>query len=226
MADLSTMIGGQPVFVIRKFLRQVGNSLWGVSYVMRLFDTPESEARAFVAGLARKGYIKRSEVAIGDGWWEVSAAGKRFATANASKKIRKEAAELIVRSLIRRAHEVNENPGYLYSVRKITAFGSYVEGDLTLDDIDAEIELEPKEADEEKHQLALEGKVVEQKFRGMKFATEADELGWGELEVLLFLRARSRYLSFIHIPPEWRRSLPNKVLFEREKQLSSSQPNN
>jgi hypothetical protein len=216
--DLSTTIGGQPMLVIRKFLRQVGNSSWGVSYVRRLFSVGEHEAQELVAGLVKRGYIKKSEHAIGDGWWEVSAAGKRVALANSKKKITRGAADIVVSSLLQRAKEVNAEGGYLVRVRRMTAFGSYVEGEPAIDDIDVEIELERKEADEQKHRQALEKKVAEAKSKGRTFLTEAEELGWGELEVLLYLKSRSRYLSFIQIPPEWRRNLPSKVLFDANKQ--------
>jgi hypothetical protein len=216
-ADLSTTIGGQPMLVIRKFLRQAGNATWAVSYVRRFFDIGDDEAKELVAGLARKRYIKKAETLVGGSWWEVAAAGKRIAAAGGTKRIRRAVADRMVSSLLQRVEDVNADDYYLYRVSRITGFGSYVEGEPTIDDIDVEITLEPKEADTEKHHHALEARAAEERSKGRKFLTHAEALGWGELEVLLDLKSRSRYLSLIHIPPEWRKSLPGKVLFDAEK---------
>lgn len=205
------------MLVIRKFLRQAGNATWAVSYVRRFFDIGDDEAKELVAGLARKRYIKKAETVVGGSWWEVAAAGKRIAAAGGTKRIRRVAADRMVSSLLQRVDEVNANDYYLYRVCRITGFGSYFEGEPTIDDIDVEIVLEPKEADTEKHRHALEARAAEERSKARTFATQAEGLGWGELEVLIFLKARSRYLSFIHIPTEWRKSLPGKVLFDAEE---------
>jgi hypothetical protein len=163
--------------------------------------------------MAGKGYIKRSENPIGGTWWEVSAGGKRVALATAAKKISRATADRLVAGLLQRAEEANASGHYLFRVRKITAFGAYVEGEMAIDDIDVEIDLEQKELDGKKHLELLVQRAAKEKSDGRKFDSQAEELEWGHVEVLLYLKARSRYLSFIRISPEWKMTLPHKVLF-------------
>jgi hypothetical protein len=207
------MVGGQSMFMIRRFLRQAGTSMWAVSYVRRFFEISEPEAVHLVAAMAGKGYIKKSENPIGGTWWEVSAGGKRVALAGAAKKISRKTADRLVLTLLHRAEEINASRDYLYRIRRITAFGAYVEGEPVIDDVDVEIELEQKEPDAKKHAELLLQRAAQEKSKGREFGSQADELGWGELEVLLYLKSRSRYLSFIQISPEWRKTLPSRVLF-------------
>jgi hypothetical protein len=158
--------------------------------------------------MAEKGYVKKSDYAISGSWWEVAAAGRRIALANATKRIRREAADRMVSALLQRVNEVNSSNYYLFRVAKVIAFGSYVDEESHIGEIDVEIQLEPKEPDKGKHFHAIEQRAGKERSKGRRFGTHAEELDSGELEVLLYLKSRSRYLSFIHISPEWQKKLP------------------
>jgi predicted nucleotidyltransferase len=97
--------------------------------------------------------------------------------------------------LIDSAKQVTQKRAYLYKVTKIGIFGSYLSNQELINDIDIAIVLEPKEKNFEKHEALIWEKVAKAKKRGRKFANFAEELFWPQIEILNYLKSRSRALS-------------------------------
>ena len=91
-----------------------------------------------------------------------------------------------------RVHLVNDNVRYLYCVKKVVVFGSFLESVDRLGDVDVAVDLQPR--------MPLKGEWVEA-FRkhaqnsGRQFYAFEEEIDWPRREVVLVLKARKRGIS-------------------------------
>jgi predicted nucleotidyltransferase len=112
--------------------------------------------------------------------------------ASAAKPIHRKSAERILRSFIERVKQLNSIGDYAYKVSKVVLFGSYLQANERINDIDVALLLEPNEQDRDKQRL-LEKKRVDASDRN--FSSFFSQLFWPRDEVRLFLKSRSRALS-------------------------------
>ena len=200
--DLRRPVAGQPAQRIRDLLRAGRGGGWTIQLVCHELKVTQAEARRVARALTRLGYIEPYRFNdLDEPHWKNTVAGNAFANASAGAPISRATAERLVKELLERVDRVNADPHYLYRVRRVVVFGSFVGTKANLGDVDLAIDLAPKEKDGERHaQLMLE-RAREARVSGQRFASWLDELAWGETEVQRYLRARSRYLSF-HLPDE------------------------
>ena len=94
-----------------------------------------------------------------------------------------------------RVDQVNADSRFLYRVRKVILFGSFLTDVPFLGDLDLAVELDRKEPDGEKHvQMALaRARGVAEK--GRRFSNFVEMIFFAEQEVKLFLKARSRIIQ-------------------------------
>ena len=102
----------------------------------------------------------------------------------------------MVREFLTRVNQVNADPYYLYRIRKVLVFGSYLSKAEKLGDIDLAITLEPKEPDGERLRTLEDKRIQKASNAGKYFSNIVDQLFWPRREVEQFLRKRSRYLNF------------------------------
>lgn len=214
-------MAGQAPLRIRALLRAGRGGSWTLTLVRHELRVKRSEAARIIRALVRLGYIAPSPLGtVDEPHWQNTLEGNAFANARASAPISRVKAERLVEELLDRVRKVNAEPYYLYGVRRVVVFGSFLGTKPTLGDIDLVIELEAKERDGETHgQLMLE-RGAEARTGGRRFNTWLDQLTWGETEVLRFLRSGSRYLSF-HPPDEGiLRTTETRVLYEGRRPRS------
>jgi hypothetical protein len=123
---------------------------------------------------------------------------------------------------MKRAHSVNASPKYLYSVRRIAVFGSFLERQERLGDVDVAVDLKSRIALDRRH------KWVEL-FRqhawesGRSFSTWDEEIDWPRREVLLMLKSRKRSISiqpwYSFVEMEKSRNFRYKVLLGDANQV-------
>jgi predicted nucleotidyltransferase len=89
----------------------------------------------------------------------------------------------------------NASKVYLFTVRRVLVFGSYLSDREQINDIDVAVELVDKIAEPDKRVEAYEKKAREAHRAGRHFGTYLAELSWARDEVLLFLKSRSRSIS-------------------------------
>lgn len=94
-----------------------------------------------------------------------------------------------------RVKEVNSNDYYLYQVKKVIVFGSYLSTKERLGDIDIAIELVPKEGEPKRYGKLTRERAREARDKGRTFSSFIDELYWARTEVKRFLKSRSRSIS-------------------------------
>src|SRR2546422_746724 len=103
---------------------------------------------------------------------------------------------------------------FVFRVAKAVVFGSYLSAKARISDIDIAILLEPKEKDREKREALKAKRIQKAHEAGRTFHNIMDQVYWPEKEVLLFLKSRSRSLSFHSMEELTRMTSEFRVLFE------------
>jgi predicted nucleotidyltransferase len=127
-----------------------------------------------------------------------------------------------------RMKEINSNPRYLYSVRSVVVFGSYLNHGERLGDVDVAIELSSRIEDPNQR---AEAHLRYAEESGRQFGNFTDQLYWAEAEIYQVLKARRRTISIqpwhSFIGMEKRTDFRYKVLFgdadKIENELKSAQ---
>lgn len=194
--DPQSSIGSQPALRVRKFLRSVGDTLfWDSTLVAAYFSLREDQARDLVSALQRAGLIKPAR-GIGGRGWVISQRGQSFAGAKASKPITRQTAEAALREFMVRVQRVNEDGYFLAKVTGVVLFGSMLRVDLDrLGDVDIGIDLQAKEANWDHLQELNAQRVQEYECQGRRISGFLSRSFWWRLEVLRFLKGRSRSVS-------------------------------
>lgn len=128
--------------------------------------------------------------------YEVSVKGNALALTKFISRMNRSKAEQVFKDLLERAKEVNENDFYIYRIRGLFLFGSYLNPDANdYGDIDIAYELERK-IPEEREFLDARQKIIDNAIEnGKVFDSIVDELFYPETLVLRFLKNRSPYIS-------------------------------
>jgi DNA-binding transcriptional ArsR family regulator len=198
--DLTSVspIAGENAMRIREILRK-SNGAFPQDWLSDRFGYSPQRARGLATALEKAGYVERdrnreerhdSTVP----WYSVTLAGLSVAHATGAKRIHRETAEKVLWEFMDRIHFVNANPRYLYSVRSAAVFGSYLQSQEKLGDVDVAVNVQPRiPIDKEGRWVEIFRKHAwDSKHRLLTFDAELD---WPRKEVLLALKARKRSLS-------------------------------
>ncbi len=146
--------------------------------------------------LEEQGYVEPLPREVKEVWFHNTAKGNALRLASAARPITRKTADRVLAAFLERVRTVNTGDYYLYRVPKVLVFGSYLSSRDRVNDIDLAFTLVPKHADREL-QMSLERKRSrEAARRGRQFGAFIDRLYWPEYETGLFLKNRSRALSF------------------------------
>ena len=199
--DPKTTIAGQPAVRVRDFLRRHTGS-WGLPRLREQLKIDEVAARRLVKALLKRRLIQKDSRWKDEGpYWRMTLAGSTFSLATAAKPVRREIAEAAVAAFLQRVREVNSDPRFLYRVVEVEAFGSYLTDAKQLGDVDLAVKLESKEPDAKRREATEENHIHQARTGGRRFQNVVDKIFWPQLEVRLYLKARSRVLS-IHEPDD------------------------
>jgi predicted nucleotidyltransferase len=208
------MIAGQPTIKVRDFLHYVAHvNLWTVDTAATRLGISVDDAKEVISQLAALGYVESKQGHDGRPYWSTTLKGNSLGLATAAKPVSRETAQRVVNEFLERVRRVNADEYYLYKVKKVLVFGSFLSDAPQLNDVDMAVQLEPKETDREKHwQLCSERtRAAEQK--GRHFSNCTEDLFWAQTEVTLFLKARSRTIS-LHQDDPIVKQVETRVLFE------------
>jgi hypothetical protein len=110
------------------------------------------------------------------------------AQATAARPLTRPTAEKVLADIILRAKTVNRQKMFAYRVEKLVVFGSYVKGQARLNDADVGVRLtRAGTGDAQRH-----AEQRRRAARGADFRNISHWAIWPKLEVLRFLRSRSR----------------------------------
>lgn len=208
-------IADLPVVQIRKLLRRGQEGDWGVRFVCETLEVPPVQAERLLLELEQRGYVTRAP-GYEEPLWRNTVEGNRLALASAAKRISRETADRLVAELLDRVARVNADEHFLYRVKRIVAFGSFITTADSLGDVDLVVELEQKEPNAKRHSQLMDQQCDQATAGGRRFSSFVERLFWPYNETVRFLRARSRYLSFHREDDGVLASTQQKVLFELE----------
>ena len=206
---------GLPVMKLREFFKRYTDN-WDVESIMCFFDLDRKKADALLIQLAEEGYIEKGSKFHEEQLWTNSVKGNALALASAAKPILRTTAEKKINEFLARVKEVNTNGYYLYKIKKVVLFGSYLGEAERLGDIDLAIEIVPKETDRDKFQKSAQDRSREAVHNGRHFNNYAEEVYWPQAEVLKYLKSRSRSISIHFTSDSVLENSKQKVIFEEE----------
>lgn len=207
---------GLPIIKLREFFKRYMISDYCIENVMEFFDLERDKAEALIIKLEREGYVKKASKFRDEQFWENAIKGNALVMASAAKPIRRSTAERKINEFLERVKEVNRNDYYLFKVKKVVVFGSYLSDTEKLGDIDLAIEIVPKESDRKKfRELSIE-RSREAKLNGRRFNNIVEEVYWSQTEVLMYLKSRSRSISIHFIDEPIIKKSKHRVIFEAE----------
>ena len=194
--DSSEKISETPILRVRELLRRGRNSMWGERFVRSTLGLDLEQAQQLINELAQREIIEYVKGIDGEYLYELTVKGNAFANATAAKPIMRKTADRAISQLLDRVKEVNNDPYFLYEVKRVVVFGSYLSNSEKINDVDIAIELVSKEQNLELREKHFTQRREEVARKGKYFGNIIEELAWPEIEVRKFLKSRSRSLSF------------------------------
>jgi len=136
-------IAGIAILKIRDLFKK--RKKLNIELISHDFQISAEKAQNVTKSLEKEGYITKGE----NDYYKVTSLGNRISLAKAIPAINRKKANELFEAFLKRVFEVNENPYYLYKVKEVKIFGSYITDIPTVNDIDIAVELAPKELNEE-----------------------------------------------------------------------------
>ncbi len=161
------------------------------------YDRPRAEEIAEAMELAGYVYRDREREQRNNStfpWYSATDAGRDFTRASAAKRIKRETATTALSEFIKRVQLVNANPKYLYSVRRVVVFGSFLQHGDRLGDVDVAVDLKSRVTFDKEH-IWVELFRRHARASGRSFSTFYEEIFWPRREVVLMLKSRKRSIS-------------------------------
>ena len=180
------MIAGFPAVQIRRLMREtVGRSI-SLRWISEVLQCSEPTASKVLVDLQREGLVVSVE-----GHFEPSLKGSALAQATAAKALARSTAERLVSGVVERARLINADDDWAYRVAMLVVFGSFVVGAERPNDVDVACSLKPRwQRAAQDRAEELRRAVCDRRFRNTW-----ECVAWPKLEVLRFLKSRSRGLS-------------------------------
>jgi hypothetical protein len=184
--ELNQTIAGFSATQIRQLMRETLGGPISLRRVKQSLRCPESTARRVLVDLEREGLIQPV-----DDHLEPSLKGSALAQATAARPLVRNTAQRLVADLVLRARLINLDDDWAYRVGMLVVFGSYVDGVERPNDIDVACQLVPRWRGEVQREAEQSRRAVhEGRFRNISLWA-----AWPKLEILRFLKSRSRGLS-------------------------------
>lgn len=207
-------LAGQPILKIREFLRRNQSCNWGEGIVRSTFNVDSKTAKGIINLLKIRGYIEPIQIS-GKTYWKNTIQGNALALSSAAKPISRATAERKLEEFLERVIEVRNSKYYLCKVTRVVVFGSYLSGKDNINDIDLSISLVSKEKNEQKRRKIEEERIDNVIFYGKIFRNLTERVCWPELEVIKFLKGRSRSIG-LHIDEPVIERCQHKVIYRDE----------
>ena len=183
---LSQKIAGYPAGQIRQLMRETVGRTITLRYVCEILRCSDSDAIAVVNHLQEEGFVESVQ-----GHLEPSIRGSALAMATAASPLRRETAERLIADVTERALSVNRDDTWAYRIGRLVVFGSFLRGAERPNDVDVACDLVPRWTGERQ----LEQEQIRRASRGEPFRNISQWAAWPRLEVIRYLKSRSRGLS-------------------------------
>ncbi|MFL6194511.1 MAG: hypothetical protein ACJ75H_10090 [Thermoanaerobaculia bacterium] len=184
---------------------------WTIESVVSILRISRPNAIRLIEELSRRGLIESIKHG-GESYWQKTLTGRALALATAAGGIKRRTADKVFSAFLERVEEVNNNPYYLYKVRTVVLFGSYLNDVANVGDIDLAIDLVMKESDPGTGAEMIRMRGDEAQENGRQFSTFMAKLLFANTEVWRFLKSRSRTLSLHNIHDPILAQIPYRVV--------------
>lgn len=188
-------IAGIPALQARRLMGILAGSNFTPALTSKMLGCSRPEAQRALRRLCEEGYLSECDV----GTWAATVKGVALAGATAAKPLRRGTVERLISELLHRVREVNRDDRWAYKVKAVAVFGSVLTKEQRPNDVDVAFSLCPRWRDEEQQRRHEEER---RSLRKSPFPNTIAWAYWPELEVLRFLKSRSRGLS-IHMFDDW-----------------------
>ena len=191
------VVAGFPARRIRELLRQSVDCL-SVRHATKILEIKTEQAVQLLELLEQDGFLERNPASPnsdGEQSWKRTVKGGALANALFSKPVSRQSAEKTMSEFLHRVQQVNSNTRFLYGVRKVIVFGSFLSDAPFVGDLDLAVDLCPKEKDPRKHSELIRARANEATSCGRRFRDYVEALRFAEQEVMMFLKARTRTLQ-------------------------------
>jgi len=205
---------------VRAFCRAISESEWSVEYAAARLRVSRRRAGVVINELVELGYVEavRTEGAL---WYKRSLAGSTLAQASAARPLQRATAERKLSDFLGRVRRINEDDYYLYRVKKVLVFGSYLTTAERINDIDVAVDLVHRWQDPDKHARLRDARIEEAMRSGRRFGNISEEVSWPQMEALLALKARSRAISLHPTDDAILHRADSRVVFEDAESLTT-----
>ncbi len=209
--DKLTTISNIPIKSIRDFLiRYRTPANFSLITLQQHFKISENSAQDLCRELIRQEFIEDDT----SGKYEVTRKGNALAQAKFVKRLNKEKADLHFRRFINRVKEVNADSSFLYRVKQLFLFGSYLDRSCDdFGDLDIAFVLEPKINDHNDFMKAQQKLISNACENGKVFSSIVEEIFYAETIVLRYLKNRSPYISLHRLSDVIELGTPYKQIY-------------
>jgi predicted nucleotidyltransferase len=189
-------IGNIPMVKIRDYFKCLRPASISKEGLRKYFGLNFQDCDLLINELLQNGFIVLADETLQDDEYQLTTKGQALCAARCVSPMNKEKADKVFNEFMQRVEEINNNDYYLFKVEKLLLFGSYLNPENSdYGDIDIAFELKRKIKDYAEHEKVNKKRVQEAWEKGKVFSSFIDELGYSELEVILKLKNRCRYLS-------------------------------
>jgi hypothetical protein len=211
--DPKVMIGGVPILRVRDFFRRAGDVNWSLEWPSHMLKLPRTRTLKLIRTLQKDSYVEPS--GNNEFPWRCTKKGLALASALGTRPIGRDVAQAHLERFLQRVSLANHNPDFVYRVRRVFLFGSFLTTERErVGDLDLAVELEPCESDHDR-QWALHQQRISAALRtGRHFSNYVEQVYWPKLEIMRFLRQRSRAVSLHSAEEIVGQGWPMKVIYE------------
>src|SRR6266516_1173393 len=166
--DPKALISGLPSMAVRAFLRSVSSGEWDVEYAAARLRVSSRRAQHVITELVALGYVDVVHSKRGRAY-KRTLAGSTLAQASAARPLQRRTAEQRLADFLARVRRINEDDYYLYRVKKVLVFGSYLTAAARINDIIVAIELVHRRQDPDRPSTLRDARIREAMRKGRRF---------------------------------------------------------
>ena len=216
-------IGGLPILTVRAVLHRLWRvddlTAQEVADALRDLQLDPRKASRLLKAMVAAGYLER--VGGRPGVWCMSREGAALTWAHATRPIRRRTAERLLAGFLERVRALEgwKHP-YAFGVAEVVVYGSYLRDVEDLGDVDLAVELLPRYSNPDAQFLYRQERIrAAERASGQlyRWRSIVHELDYPYREVMQYLRARKRSLSFLDL--DGRRafveSVPHRPIYRR-----------
>jgi predicted nucleotidyltransferase len=210
--DSTTTVAGYPILLVRQALRKLRQiDTWDSGMLEAAAGLPAGAGPELAKALAAQGLIRKVQKDA----WTISQLGMTFTAATAAKRLTRATAERALAAFMERVARVNSDPYFLGQVTRVALFGSMLNPDTDRpSDVDLAVQIIPKTADWDSHNEKNNERAEQLMMLGHHFHHTIEYAACWHLDVLRFLKGRSRAISLADYNMEKRLVLavPHRML--------------